>query len=131
MPFAGVELLSEKDGVADVFLWDVPYRITEAQAYFMLKHLCEWFGLTRTLSPIQLAEWDDWDSLGDRLSDRWGRFLWHPSHWETYYATLPERPASTPGATPRRMAEIRAQLRREKDLQDLKDREEQPQYVLL
>lgn len=89
----------------DIFLNEQPYQITEARTYFRLKHLAGW-GATITLHP-----WDTWERLGDRVAARLTYHLWHPSHWDAYYAALPDVPASTPGAVPLTMAMVREQRR--------------------
>lgn len=51
-----------------------------------------------------------------RVTERLAQHVWHPSHWDAYYAALADVPASTPGAVPLTMAMAREQ-RREKQAQ--------------
>jgi hypothetical protein len=125
----GLQPLEEKDGVADVFVDGRPMRITHARTYFRLKHLAAWLQMCNTpgAHTIELYAWDTWDDMALRIEARLGIYLWHPSHWDRYYETLPDTPASAPGVTPRTMAEMRAQLRTEQDAQDARTE----QYALL
>ena len=93
----GLEPFGDQDDVVDVFIDRQPMRITQAPAYFRLKNIAAWSALREDkgrLSKVRLRPGDDWDSLGDRLSKRWQVHVWHPSHWDSYYATLPDVPAS-------------------------------------
>ena len=93
----GLHPLSDQDGVADVFIDGQAMRITAARTYFRLKNMVEWCALCGSKgrhAPIRLHPWDSWDALGDRLSARWDVYLWHPSHWDRHYATLPDIPVS-------------------------------------
>jgi hypothetical protein len=106
----GIEPVGEHEGPADVFLDGRPIRITQARTYFRLKHLASWLGMCKKpgAHTIELHVWETWDALAVRIEHRFGKNLWYPSHWDQYYATLPEMPASTPGAQPRTMADVRA-----------------------
>jgi hypothetical protein len=123
----GLEPLGEHEGPADVFIDGRPIRITQARTYFRLKHLADWLQMCKTpgAHTIELHVWETWDELAVRIEHRFGTHLWHPSHWDRYYATLPDTPASTPGASPRTMAEIRAALKADKE------RKDEAQYALL
>src|ERR1043166_6774752 len=94
----------------DVFVRGVPMQITRARGYLFVKHMASW-GADVTLHP-----WDTWDTLGDRVSQRLGQHLWHPSHWDRYYAGLVDVPASTPGAVPLTRAEVRRARQSQTDL---------------
>lgn len=91
--------------IPDVFVAGVPHQITAATTYFLLKNMA-------ACGPrVRLHPWDSWEELGERLSARLGLHLWHPRHWDRYYATRPDVPASTPGAVPLSGAQYRALLR--------------------
>jgi hypothetical protein len=114
----GLQPLDGHEGVADLYVHGQPMQITHARTYFRLKHIAAWFALCPNQlgpGPIRLHVWDTWDTLALRVEARLGTYLWHPSHWETYYATLPDTPTSAPGATPRTMAILRAALKVEQE----------------
>jgi hypothetical protein len=124
----GLQPLEEKDGLADVFINGRPMRVTDARTYFRLKHMASWLAMCQTpgATMIELYAWETWDAMALRIEARLGCYLWHPSHWDTYYEQLPDIPASAPGVTPRTMTEIRAQLRAKIEESD----EKAPQYAL-
>jgi hypothetical protein len=101
----------------DVFVRGQPMQITQAPTYFRLKNLAAWG------ADIQIHPWDTWDRLADRIGTRLGKHIWHLSHWDTYYATLPDVPASAPGAVPTTRAEARQK-------QQEQQRTEDAQYAL-
>ena len=107
----GLEPLDNERGLPDVFVRGQAMRLTQARAYFRLKNLQMW-GV-----DIHLHPWDTWEHLADRLDARFGRHIWHLSHWDAYYATLPDVPASTPGAVPLTRAMARAQQQAEAAVQ--------------
>lgn len=99
----GLEPVDNERELPDVFVRGQPMRMTQARAYFRLKNLQMWG------AEVELHPWDTWDRLADRLDKRLGRHIWHPAHWDGYYATLPDVPASAPGAVPLTRAMARAQ----------------------
>src|SRR5712691_3297583 len=70
-----IEVL-DNDGLADFFFQDVPMRLTSATAYFRVKAMQTWG------ARVKLHPWDSWDLLADRLEQRLGQHIWHPSHWD-------------------------------------------------
>lgn len=97
--------------MADLFVDGQPLRITAVHPYFRLKHVAAW-GPTR----IRVNDFDTWEELGRRLERRLGVYLWHPSHFDAYWArqpaTLPERddpdkPATRPTRAQRKAALVK------------------------
>ena len=103
-----VPLAPEDPAVPDVFIGDLPCQLTEARTFFRLKHLAAWG------AEVSLHPWDTWDRLGERLGARLGLHVWHPAHFDQYYETLEEQPASTPGAVPLTMQMVREKRREAK-----------------
>lgn len=103
----GLDPLDNDRELPDVFVRGQPMRLTQARAYFRLKGMQMWG------AEVELHPWDTWERLADRLDRRFGRHVWHLSHWDGYYETLPDVPASTPGAVPLTRAMARAQQRHE------------------
>lgn len=97
--------------IPDVYLDGVPYQVTAGLTYWLLRHhaACG--------AKVTLPAWvTSWEHLGDRLGARWGVHAWHPSHWDGYYETMVDVPASTPGSMPLTMAMVR-ERRKEKQAQ--------------
>lgn len=106
-----LSLADDPTGVLpDVFVDGVPYQVLSGLAYVLCKHhaACG--------ARIRLHPWESWERLEARVSARLAQHVWHPSHWDSYYETLVDVPASTPGAVPLTMAMVR-EKRREKQAQ--------------
>jgi hypothetical protein len=67
---------ARENEVADLTALGTPMCLQTAREYFRMKAMANWG------ARVQLASWDTWEGLGDRLGSRLGQHIWHPVHWE-------------------------------------------------
>jgi hypothetical protein len=74
----GIRPATERE-VADFYLDGQPMLCETARAFFLVKHY-ELFPTPLHRKRLRLADFDDWENVGDRVGHRLGLHVWHPGH---------------------------------------------------
>jgi hypothetical protein len=75
----GIRPANERE-VADFYLHGQAMICETALAYLLVKHYAGW----QSPPPkrrLELAAFDTWDRVGDRVGHRLGLHIWHPDHY--------------------------------------------------